>query len=116
RTNPGALPQAVNDGALLALNRYLRRAKRLERAERLAHNHGGALDVGERMRGREKSGFELGGREVNAALETRLEKTDEFFRVASLRAGEIEHGIAGEKEAEHGTDPVKDPGQFEIAQ
>src|SRR5256714_3078086 len=74
------------------------------------------FDVFHRMSRRQESGFELRRGKVNAAIETGLEEAGEFFRVASLGAGQIRHRFRREKETEHRTDAMKDPGELEFAE
>src|SRR5205085_4001110 len=67
----------------------------------LAHDGGCAFDVLGRVRGGEESGFELRRGEVNAAIETSVEKAREFFRVAALGGCQIGHWFAREEKAKH---------------
>src|SRR2546423_2304416 len=74
------------------------------------------FNVVSRMSRRQESSFELRRGKVNAAIETGLEEAGEFFRVASLGAGQIRRRFRREKETEHRTDAVKDPGELQFAE
>src|SRR5437867_8250864 len=79
----------------------------LKFCQRLAHYRRCALDIGRCVGRRNESGLKLRWREVNAALQTSMEKSGEHFQVASLRAGEIDDWTRGKEHTKHRTVPVK---------
>src|SRR5437764_5013715 len=59
------------------------------------------------MRAGNEAGFELRRCEINAALETGMEKLGELFQVAPFRAGKIDNRPGGKEQTEHRTDAMK---------
>src|SRR5215467_13684607 len=59
------------------------------------------------MRRRNKAGLKLRGCEINAALQTSMEKPGEHFQVASLRPREIDNCACRKEQTKQRTESVK---------
>src|SRR5437588_4362110 len=68
------------------------------------------------MSGGKKHCLKLRRRKINSSVETRPEIMRELFRVAALRARQIDDWFSREEETKHGAQAMKRPRHLEIAQ
>lgn len=67
----------------------------------------GFFQIRREMPGAEKSGLELGGREIDSAVQAGVEKPGKGAGVAAFGVGEVRDRTGREEEAEHRADAVK---------
>src|SRR6266513_2924023 len=68
------------------------------------------------MCGRNKSGFELRGCEINAAIKTAIKEARELLQIALLCAGQICNRSRRKEEAKHRSDAMEGRLRFQVAQ
>src|SRR5262249_51285638 len=80
---------------------------RLQLRQYFTHDSARALDVSGRVRRGDEAGFKLRRRKIDAAFQTSVKKTGEYFQIASLRVGEIDDRRGSKEQTKHRTEPVK---------
>src|SRR5207248_11137329 len=75
--------------------------------QRFADDSRCTCDVLGRVRRRNKSSLKLRRREINAALQTSVEKLGEHFQVTSLRTRQINDRTRAKEDTKHRAEPVK---------
>src|SRR2546430_9781514 len=75
--------------------------------KRLVHYRRCPLDIGGCVSCGNESGFKLRWREINAALQTGMEKSSEHFQVASLSASKIDNWTRGKEHTKHRAEAMK---------
>ena len=82
-------------------------AQVLQELQRFTHNIARALDICQRVRGRDEASLKLRRREIDTVFQTSVKEPGEHFQIASLRAREIDNRRGSKEQTKHRTKPVK---------